>query len=91
MASKDTTGEKLLASIRQSKTGAVTRKNNGQTAEKSPAKTVKPAASASKTAKATKAKAKPAKKTRALSNTSVKQAVAEKKFHFSHGCRVWPD
>jgi septal ring-binding cell division protein DamX len=79
MTSKDKTGDKLIASMRKSKTGTVTQK----TSERS--------ASAGKTAKK-KAAPKAASKPAPIAKVKKKAAPAvESGSGFSHGRRVWPD
>lgn len=78
MTSKDKTGDQLVASIRKSKTGTVSRKTaDRSSADEANAKSKPPAKSTS-----------PAPKTRASTNS---QAGKLPKDPYSLGRRVWPD
>jgi hypothetical protein len=83
MTSKDKTGDKLIASMRKSKTGTVTQKTSERSA--SAGSTMSADTSASKQA-ATKAV------TTATARAKKKAAPAPKQGGgFSHGRRIWPD
>ena len=79
MTSKDKTSDKLLASIRKSKTGAATRKAP-ETAEV--AKTAEINSAAGQTASATAS---------ASRNVRKPEKTVKNQVSFSHGRRVWPD
>jgi len=83
MTSKDKTGDKLIASMRKSKTGTVTQK----TSERS-------ASAGSTTAADTPASKKTAKQAASTANAKPKKTAApapKQGATFSHGRRVWPD
>jgi hypothetical protein len=75
MSSKSKTGDKLIASIRKSKTGTVARK----TSERPDA------------AKSTAAKSKASTSSSASKSSSSASENQERQNIFSHGRRVWPD
>ena len=78
MTSKDKTGDKLVASIRKSKTGTVASKTSQRpSADESAAKP-----------RTTTAKSVP---TAATSKSATAEITQDRKNTFSHGCRVWPD
>lgn len=77
MTSKDKTGDKLVASIRKSKSGTVASKTSQRPdADESAAKP-----------KATTAKS----STAATRKSATAETEQDRKNTFSHGCRVWPD
>lgn len=77
MTNKDKTGDQLVASMRKTKSGAVTRKTAARRSTRKPAK---PAAS----------RPAPARPAKAISTTAA-EAEAVPQDGYSAGRRVWPD
>lgn len=90
MATKDTASDKLVASIRKSKTGASAPKTENAAPVKAPAKDAPAKKAPARKAPAVKKKAAPAKR-KTAAKPAAKSSAKSSEGGFQHGRRVWPD